>query len=78
MELLILAFIAIIPAYLAEKKGRSFWKRYIYAVCLWIFAIIHVFFLKDQSGKQCVACCEWIDKDASICKVCKTSQTNKA
>lgn len=74
MEWLILIVIAIIPAYIAEKKGRNFLLWYIYALCLWIFAIIHVFFIKDRSGKQCIACCEWINKDAKICKVCKEPQ----
>ena len=68
---------AFIAGSVAEKKGRNFWTWAIYGFLLAPIAVIHSFFIKDRSGKQCLACKEWINKEATICKNCKTLQEGR-
>lgn len=63
---------ALIPAYIAKKKGRNFGMWYVYGLLLWIVALIHSLCLEDHSGMQCPVCKEWIKEDASVCKHCHT------
>lgn len=40
--------LALIPALIAESKGRSFVKWYIYGVLLFIIALLHSIIIKDR------------------------------
>ena len=55
-NLIELLIIALIPAYIAKRKGRNFKRWYIYAVLLWIVAMIHSLLLSDHSGIKCPSC----------------------
>lgn len=50
--------LALIPATIAKRKGRSFAKWYAYGFCIWIVAFVHSLFLEDHSGVQCPVCKE--------------------
>ena len=47
---IILGIIAMIPAIIANNKGRSFWGWLIYGNFLWIIALIHSIVLTDNDN----------------------------
>ena len=80
-----LAVISVIPAWIAQTKGRSFWGWWIYALFLWPITLIHSVVIRAdtkelekrqiQSGnKKCPACAEIIKAEAKLCKHCGTEQ----
>ena len=79
--LVILAFIALIPAAIASNKGKSFFLWWIYGVCFWIIALIHSLVMNPTAkkveasalaadGKVCPSCAEVVKRAATICKHC--------
>jgi ABC-type Mn2+/Zn2+ transport system permease subunit len=70
--LIILLALALIPAFIAQSKGRSFLGWYIYGIFLWIIALIHSLVLSDKS-KVCPKCFAKVDERATICKACRNS-----
>lgn len=52
MFIVILLAVALIPAYIAKNKGRSFLNWYFYGVFLWLFALIHSILLKPLSESE--------------------------
>ena len=68
MEFIILFALAIIPAKIAEKKGRDFWIWYVYGCLLLIFALIHSIVMKSKY--ICPHCRCDIDKEATVCPHC--------
>lgn len=68
MEFIILFALAIIPAKIAENKGRSFWLWYVYGWLLFIVALIHAIVMK--SNYICPHCRSNVDKNATVCPHC--------
>ncbi len=46
--LLVAAVIALLPAYIAHRKGHSFLIWYAYGVIFWLLAVIHVLVLEPR------------------------------
>ena len=82
MEILILAvLIGLIPAAIAQGKGKSFVLWWIYGAAIFIVALPHALIMRSDdraieskqlnSGmKKCPSCAEMIKQDAKVCKHC--------
>lgn len=71
--LLFIILMAMLPAFIASKKGRGFIGWFIYALLLWPVAFIHALVMGDRST-LCPACKEPVNEDAEICPHCRTAQ----
>lgn len=84
MEVLIIAvLIGLIPAAIAQSKGKSFGLWWLYGAAIFIVALPHALIMKadDQtieknklsSGmKKCASCAELIKAEAKICRYCRS------
>ncbi|MCE8516215.1 hypothetical protein KBY31_05770 [Ruegeria pomeroyi] len=82
MEILIIAvLIGLIPAAIAQGKGKSFVLWWIYGAAIFIVALPHALIMRPDdraieskqlnSGmKKCPSCAEMIKQDAKVCKHC--------
>lgn len=82
MDLIVGALIiGIIPAFIAQNKGRSFVLWWIYGALLFIVALPHSLIMKSdikaleekllsEGMKKCPFCAEMVKEDAKVCRYC--------
>ncbi len=80
--LFIIFALPLIPARIAENKGKSFWGFYIYGMFILPIAIAHALIMKpdgkiteanklnDGTIKKCKFCAELIKTEAKVCRFC--------
>jgi hypothetical protein len=67
----LLVGLALIPAFIARRKGQGFWLWFAFGLLLWIGAIIAVFFVKDKRPR-CPECREVVHPEATRCPHCQS------
>lgn len=82
MEYLIIAMLlGLIPAAIADGKGRSFFWFWVYGTLLFIIALIHSLIMNPSTqeaeyrslasgDKRCPHCAEVIKGQAGVCRFC--------
>lgn len=77
IEYWIFSVLALIPANIASRKGRSFAIWYIYGLCLFLIAFIHSLCIKDndiaktfKGWHKCLYCGEFSRPEATVCRCC--------
>jgi hypothetical protein len=80
VALIFLLIFALIPAFIASGKGRSFILWYLYGLLLFFFAFIHALLIKPNENakgmRKCPKCESIISTNASICPSCRTDFSN--
>ena len=81
---IVLAILGLIPAFIAQQKGRNFIAWWVYGFFLFLIALIHSLFLKEElvkqenvktrtlkaNEKECPFCVGHINLDAVTCYHC--------
>jgi hypothetical protein len=71
--ILLAAALGLIPAIVANKKGRNPIGWWLFGFALAIVAIPAVFLVDDLTKKKCPDCRELVSRDAKKCRHCGRS-----
>ena len=71
LYLLPLLLLSVIPAYIAQTKGKSFGAWYVYGLFLLPIAFVHSLIL-GRDDRKCPHCAELVKLEATVCKHCNS------
>jgi hypothetical protein len=69
LYLLPLLLLSVIPAYIAQTKGKSFGAWYVYGLFLLPITFVHSLIL-GRDDRKCPHCAELVKLEATVCKHC--------
>ena len=69
LYLLPLLLLSVIPAYIAQTKGKSFGAWYVYGLFLLPITFVHSLIL-GRDDRKCPHCAELVKLEAIVCKHC--------
>lgn len=87
MEVILIAIvIGLLPAFIAQSKGKSFMLWWLYGAGLLIIALPHSLIMKADAksletaaiadgGKKCHYCAEVVKAEATVCRFCQRELT---
>ena len=71
LYLLPLLLLSVVPAYIAQTKGKSFGAWYVYGLFLLPIAFVHSLIL-GRDDRKCPHCAELVKLEATVCKHCNS------
>ena len=79
--LIVAVFLGLIPAFIAQSKGRNFVLWWLYGWAIFIVAFPHALLMQataeasdqqklDEGGRRCPYCAEIVKSAANVCRYC--------
>jgi len=69
--IVVLLIAALLPAWIAGRKGQGFWTYYVFGLLLWIVAVPVALLVKDKR-RRCPECAEHVKPEARRCPHCQS------